>query len=175
MELIEGRTLKDVIANGPQISIGLLSGSFKLRTRWMPRTLKALFTAISNPEMYSLLPESKQKFFLQRHQKDRGILVAAADDTSALGALRAVKELKRDKHVAIVGQDCIPDAIDAMKIAGTPFVASVSREVHTYGPRLMQLGLAYVEFCKRFTTHLCNAKPLYSALGDLWIRRLPIR
>ncbi len=96
--------------------------------------------------------------FLQRHPKDRGILVAAADDTSALGALRAVKELKRDKHVAIVGQDCIPDAIDAMKIVGTPFVASVSREVHTYGPRLMQLGLALVRGQHIAPYHYVNHK-----------------
>jgi len=96
--------------------------------------------------------------FLQRHPKDRGILVAAADDTSALGALRAVKQLKRDKHVAIVGQDCIPDAIDAMKIAGTPFVASVSREVHTYGPRLMQLGLALVRGQHIAPYHYVNHK-----------------
>jgi ribose transport system substrate-binding protein len=82
--------------------------------------------------------------FLQRHPRDRGILVAAADDTSALGSLRAVKHLKRERHVAIVGQDCIPEAVEEMKQPATPFVASVSHEVHTYGPRLMQLGLALV-------------------------------
>jgi ribose transport system substrate-binding protein len=96
--------------------------------------------------------------FLQRHSKDRGILVAAADDTSALGALRAVKELKREKHVAIVGQDCIPDAIDEMKVAGTPLIASVSREVRTYGPRLMQLALALVKGQHVAPYHYVNHK-----------------
>jgi ribose transport system substrate-binding protein len=80
--------------------------------------------------------------FLRRHPKDGGILIAAADDTSALGELRAVRQIKCEKHVAIVGQDCTPDVMDEMKIVGTPLVAAVSREVHTYGPRLMQLGLA---------------------------------
>ncbi len=44
--------------------------------------------------------------FLQRHPKDKHILIAAAKDTSALGAMDAVRETKREKHVAIVGQDC---------------------------------------------------------------------
>jgi ribose transport system substrate-binding protein len=96
--------------------------------------------------------------FLQRHAKDRGILIAAADDTSALGALRAVKQLKREKHVAIVGQDCIPDAMDEMKIPGTPLIASVSREVHSYGPRLMQLGLALVRGQHIAPYHYVNHK-----------------
>lgn len=96
--------------------------------------------------------------FLQRHSKDRGIVIAAADDTSALGALRAVRQLKREKHVAIVGQDCIPDAMDEMKVAGTPLVASVSREVHTYGPRLVQLGLALVRGQHVAPYHYVNHK-----------------
>ena len=96
--------------------------------------------------------------FLRRHPKDREILIAAADDTSALGALHAVKELKREKHIAIVGQDCIPDAIDAMKIPGTPFIASVSREVRTYGPRLIQLGLALVRGQHVAPYHYVNHK-----------------
>src|SRR5437016_1390186 len=50
--------------------------------------------------------------FLRRHPKDRGILIAAATDTSALGAVQAVRELKREKYVAIVGQDCIPEALE---------------------------------------------------------------
>ena len=82
--------------------------------------------------------------FLQRHPRDQGILIAAADDTSALGALRAVKQSKREKHVAIVGQDCIPEALEEIQVPGSPLIGSVSREVHTYGPRLVQLGSALV-------------------------------
>ncbi|MGC2186684.1 MAG: substrate-binding domain-containing protein [Terriglobales bacterium] len=82
--------------------------------------------------------------FLLGHPNERSILVAAANDIIALGASRAAKELKREKHVAIVGHDCIPDALNEMKIPGTPVVASVSREVQTYGPRLMQLGRALI-------------------------------
>lgn len=80
--------------------------------------------------------------FLARHNKDRGILVAAATDTSALGALQAVREAKRERDVAIVGQDCIPEALDELQVPGTCFIASVSHEAASYGPQLIQLGLA---------------------------------
>lgn len=82
--------------------------------------------------------------FLKRHHQDRAILIAAATDTSGLGALEAVKELKREKHVAIVGQDCLPEVMDEMSTPGSPYVGSVSHEAETYGPRLIQLGLAVV-------------------------------
>jgi ribose transport system substrate-binding protein len=83
--------------------------------------------------------------FLRRHPKDRGILIAAANDTSALGALQAVREQGREKHVAIVGQDCIPEALEEMSLAGSPLIGSVSHEVNTYGTRLIHLGLALVK------------------------------
>ena len=79
--------------------------------------------------------------FLKRHPKDRHVLIAAATDTSALGALQAVEELKRGKQVVIVGQDCIPEAIDEMRKPGSPVIGSVSHEVNEYGPRIIELGL----------------------------------
>lgn len=79
--------------------------------------------------------------FLRNHKKDQGILIAAATDTSALGAVEAVREAKREKQVAIVGQDCIPEAIEEMHRRATPLVGSVSHEASHYGPRLIHLGL----------------------------------
>jgi ribose transport system substrate-binding protein len=80
--------------------------------------------------------------FLRRHPKDRGILIAAATDTSALGAVQAVRELKREKYVAIVGQDCIPEAVEEISRADSPLIGSVSHEAQSYGPRLIHLGLS---------------------------------
>lgn len=80
--------------------------------------------------------------FLRRHPKDRGILIAAATDTSALGAVQAVRELKREKYVAIVGQDCIPEALEEIASADGPLIGSVSHEAQSYGPRLIHLGLS---------------------------------
>lgn len=83
--------------------------------------------------------------FLQRHPKDKRILIAAATDTSALGAVDAARQLRRQRHVAVVGQDCIEDALKEMQTSGSPLIASVSHEVGSYGPNLMQLGLALLK------------------------------
>jgi ribose transport system substrate-binding protein len=80
--------------------------------------------------------------FLNRHPRDRRILIAAATDTSGLGALEAARDLKRERHVAIVGQDCIPEAMDEMLHPGSPWVGSVSHEAPSYGPMLIHLGLS---------------------------------
>ncbi len=80
--------------------------------------------------------------FLQRHPKDKHILIAAATDTSALGALDAVRELKREKNVVIVGQDCIPEALNEIRSGKSPLIGSVSHETSSYGPSLLHLGLA---------------------------------
>jgi ribose transport system substrate-binding protein len=80
--------------------------------------------------------------FLARHPKDRNVLIAAATDTSALGALEAVKDLGREKHVAIVGQDCIPEVVEQMMIPTSPIIGSISHEANDYGPRIIEIGLS---------------------------------
>jgi len=80
--------------------------------------------------------------FLRRHPKDRHILIAAATDTSALGAVQAVRELKREHTIAVVGQDCIDEAMEEMATDNSPLIGSVSHEAHTYGQRLIHLGLS---------------------------------
>ena len=83
--------------------------------------------------------------FLRQHPRDRRILISAANDTSGLGALQAIRELHREKHVAIVGQDCIQEAIDEMHRPGSPWIGSVSHEAANYGPALIRLGLAILQ------------------------------
>ncbi len=80
--------------------------------------------------------------FLQRHPKDRHILIAAATDSSALGGVDAVREQKREKHVVVVGQDCIAEAIQEMRKDKSPLIGSVSHEASSYGPSLIHLGLS---------------------------------
>jgi ribose transport system substrate-binding protein len=80
--------------------------------------------------------------FLLRHLKEKHILIAAATDSSALGAVDAVREQKREKHVAIVGQDGIADAIAEMRKDRSPLIGSVSHETSSYGPSLIHLGLS---------------------------------
>ncbi len=80
--------------------------------------------------------------FLKRHPRDKHIMIAAANDTSALGAIAAIRELGRERHVAVVGQDCLDEMANEMRRPGSPAIGSVSHEANQYGPRLIELGLA---------------------------------
>lgn len=70
------------------------------------------------------------------------ILVAATTDSSALGVLDAARELGREQDFAIAGQDCIPEVLEEMSTGKSALIGSISHEVETYGPRLIQLGIA---------------------------------
>jgi len=69
-------------------------------------------------------------------------LVAAATDSSALGVLDAARQAGREDDFAIVGQDCIPEALNEMRSGKSALIGSISHEVETYGPRLIQLGIS---------------------------------
>jgi ribose transport system substrate-binding protein len=79
---------------------------------------------------------------LQGHRPGERILVAASTDSSALGVLDAARELGCEQDVAIAGQDCIPEALEEMSTGKGALIGSISHEVETYGPRLIQLGIA---------------------------------
>ena len=118
-----------------------ITGAFEAVRSAMPETPVESFVRLDGRGMR----EKSRKLisdFLDRHPRDRHILIAAANDTSALGALDAVRERKRQRHVAIVGQDCIEEARQELERPNSPFIASVSHETSTYGPSLIHLGLA---------------------------------
>ena len=79
---------------------------------------------------------------LRNHRAGERILVAAATDSSALGVLDAARELGCEQDVAIAGQDCIPEVLEEMSTGKSAIIGSISHEVETYGPRLIQLGIA---------------------------------
>jgi len=79
---------------------------------------------------------------LRGRRKGERFLVAAATDSSALGVLDAIRAAGREQDFAVVGQDCIPEAIEEMRSGKSALVGSISHEVETYGPRLIQLGIA---------------------------------
>jgi ribose transport system substrate-binding protein len=80
--------------------------------------------------------------FLANRRKGLHILVAAATDSSALGVLDAAREAGCEEDFAIVGQDCIPEVVEEMRTGKSAIVGSISHESETYGPRLIQLGIA---------------------------------
>ena len=83
--------------------------------------------------------------FLARHPNDKHILIAAATDTSALGAIDAARASRRTKQITVVGQDCIVEALEEMQKPSSPMIASISHETRSYGPNLVRLGLALVK------------------------------
>jgi ribose transport system substrate-binding protein len=80
--------------------------------------------------------------YLQSYRPGEHTLVAAANDTSALGVLDAVRKAGVEPQFAIVGQDCIPEVMEEMRKGTGAIVGSISHEPETYGPRLIQLGIS---------------------------------
>lgn len=80
--------------------------------------------------------------FLRTHRRGERVLVAAATDSSALGVLDAARHAGREADFAIAGQDCIPEVLDEIRSGRSAIIGSVSHGAETYGPRLMQLGIA---------------------------------
>ena len=76
-----------------------------------------------------------------RMSKARHVLVGAANDPSALGAVRAFQEAGREATCAVVGQNAEPDARQELRSARTPLVASVAYFPERYGSGLVRLAL----------------------------------
>jgi len=118
-----------------------ITGAFEGIRAKLPETPVEFFVRIDGRGMLDRSYKTTLAF-LNRHPKDKHILIAAANDTSALGAIKAVRELKREKFIAVVGQDCLPEMLAEIDLPGSPALGSVSHEVQQYGPRLIELGLA---------------------------------
>jgi ribose transport system substrate-binding protein len=133
----------DLPEAGPLVQ-GRVSGAFEAIRAVLPKIPDEAFVRLDGR---GLRERSAEAFaaFLQRHPKDRHILVAAATDTSALGAVDAARQARRARHIAVVGQDCIAEALDEMRRTLSPLIASVSHEPNSYGPQLMRLGLALLK------------------------------
>jgi ribose transport system substrate-binding protein len=80
--------------------------------------------------------------FLKTHPQGEHFLVAAPTDSSALGVLEAARASGREEEFAIVGQDCIPEMIAEMRSGKSAVIGSISHEVESYGPRLIQIGIS---------------------------------
>jgi ribose transport system substrate-binding protein len=76
-----------------------------------------------------------------RTSRARRVLVAAANDPSALGAARAFEEAGRASECAIAGQNAEPDARAELRRPRTPLVASIGYFPEKYGDGLIRLAL----------------------------------
>jgi len=76
-----------------------------------------------------------------RETRSRRILVGAANDPSALGALRAFQEAGRSSHCAVVGQNAEPEGRAELRAARTHLIGSVGYFPEKYGDGLIRLAL----------------------------------
>lgn len=123
---------------------GRISGAFEAIRSALPDLPIESFVRLDGRGLY----DTSRKLvadFLDRHPRNRRILIAAATDSSALGAAAAAREKRRVRQVAIVGQDCIADAVTEMRRADSPLIGTVSHEPRTYGPTLMHLALSLLK------------------------------
>ncbi|HLK62955.1 MAG TPA: substrate-binding domain-containing protein [Bryobacteraceae bacterium] len=76
-----------------------------------------------------------------RTSKTKRILVGAATDPSALGALRAFQEAGRITDCAVVGHNAEPDGRAELREARTRLIGSVAYFPEKYGPGVIRLAL----------------------------------
>jgi ribose transport system substrate-binding protein len=85
---------------------------------------------------------------VRRHLRRAGpkrALVAAVNDPSALGALRAFEEAGRGHLCAVMGQNAIREAREELRRPGTRLIGSVAYFPERYGEELIPLALAILQ------------------------------
>ncbi len=80
-----------------------------------------------------------------RRRKVKRVLVAAVNDSTALGALQAFREIGLEEECAIVGQDASTPARQEMRRPHTRLIGSVAYFPETYGPQLIKLAIEILE------------------------------
>lgn len=76
-----------------------------------------------------------------KHTSTGNTLVAAVNDPSAIGALRAFDEAGRAHDCAAVSQNASEEARDDMRRPGTRLIGSVAYFPENYGPEIISLAL----------------------------------
>ena len=118
-----------------------ITGAFDGIRERLPELTPDRFTQIEGRGMRE--PSRKAMLeVLRNHKAGERILVAATTDSSALGVLDAAREMGCEQDFAIAGQDCIPEVLEEMSSGKSAMIGSINHEVETYGPRLIQLGIA---------------------------------
>lgn len=118
-----------------------ITGAFDAIREQFPALRPECFLQIEGRGMRRASSDAMQNL-LEAHHGRRHTLVAAATDSSALGVLDAVRKFHQEKNFAVVGQDCIPEAIEEMRSGSSAFIGSISHRTETYGPRLIHLGIS---------------------------------
>lgn len=84
---------------------------------------------------------------VRRHLHDtplRKTLIAANNDPSALGALKALEDCRRLSHSAVISQNSIYEAREELRRPGSRLIGSVAYFPERYGDQLLPLALSIV-------------------------------
>jgi ribose transport system substrate-binding protein len=129
------------------LELARAGGLVRARSRGIVAGIKETLHVAESVPIISLDGDGQFKTSLEkvrRHirlSKARHMLVGAANDPSALGAVRAFQEAGRESTCAIVGQNAEPDARIELRERRTPLVASVGYFPERYGSGLVHLAL----------------------------------
>jgi ribose transport system substrate-binding protein len=80
-----------------------------------------------------------------RRRKAKRVLVGAVNDTTALAALQAFREIGLEGECAIVGQDASVEAREELRRQSIGFIGSVAYFPETYGAQLIKLATEILE------------------------------
>jgi ribose transport system substrate-binding protein len=130
----------DLAKAGPLVQ-ARVTGAFEALRDKLPALRPEQLVRIDAGGLRELSCERVRRF-LTEHPESKRVLIAAANDTSALGAVDAARQLKRQRHLLVVGQDAIEEMLAEMRRPATPVVATVSHNAEQYGKRLVHLGLS---------------------------------
>jgi ribose transport system substrate-binding protein len=111
--------------------------------------------------------------FLRSNDASR-VLVGAINDPSALGALQAFRDLGREQHCAIVGQNASSDAVEEMQSPFTRLIGSVGYFPEKYGEQIIKLAIDMIQgtqtpsavFVKHHMVTPANVKLYYPQSGQ---------
>jgi ribose transport system substrate-binding protein len=75
----------------------------------------------------------------------RRVLVSAINDPSALGALQAFRDCRREEHCAVIGQNGSSEAIVEMRRRSSRLIGSVGYFPEKYGEQVIKLATEMIE------------------------------
>jgi ribose transport system substrate-binding protein len=86
-----------------------------------------------------------RKFFQEISPRKR-VLIGAINDVTALGAVRATRELEREPYTGIVGYDLSPAdrVLTEIKDAGSPLIATICTFPEEYGKKILSIILRWL-------------------------------
>jgi ribose transport system substrate-binding protein len=105
---------------------------------FFPAAAKCRVVRLDTQGEFALAQECVRKYL--RDSPPRRVLVGAANDSSALGALRVFQECGRSAHCAVVGEGAEPEARAEMRENGTRLIGSVAFFPERYGDAIVRIA-----------------------------------